>query len=182
MARNCLECGKKKGIFSHNYAGFDVRQAGSHPFVDWIEPLILPGSKDKEYLCVECANKRTVSCRHHGKLKSRIKHGLAPSCQICVKNADVFRTPLEWRNWGQLRWLPCPFCGNEHERATRSAVVSIDGGDVMSAMADLAARNQVLSEPRPIEQSCWLCKTKFESRLAPGGAGLHQWRPGPAYL
>ena len=88
MAKHCIECGKKKGFFAYNYAGFNVKRYGSHPIEDRVEPLVLPGGKNKDFLCVDCANKRKIVCKKHGQLQGRIENGAAPTCQKCATEEE----------------------------------------------------------------------------------------------
>jgi len=85
MVKKCTECGKKKGFFTRNYAGFDVGLTASHPIANRIEPLVLPGVKQKDFLCVDCANERKVVCSKHGEVQGRIEYGATPTCQKCAK-------------------------------------------------------------------------------------------------
>lgn len=191
MAKKCLECGKKKGFFAYNYAGFNVKGSAAHPFQYRIESLVLPGDKRKEFLCVECANKRKVTCKTHGAIHGRIEFGTVPTCQRCSqeqkakqKEAEFRRTAMQWRDWGDRHYpLPCPFCG---EKMDLDVFVTIGfgpggssgGGDIMAGM--FAAAEQM---KRPKVQKCPKCGKKFESRWEPGNrppdqAAFYQWRPG----
>ena len=71
MAKKCIECGKKKGIFAYNYVGFVVQRDRK------IEPHVLPGDRYRDFLCVECANKIKFVCKKHGEVKGRIRVGLS---------------------------------------------------------------------------------------------------------
>ena len=92
MARKCIECGMKKGLFSYNYAGFQAEGDGS------IKPLRLPGGKQKGFLCVDCANKRNVFCKKHGKVKGRFAYG-SVKCGVCAKVEKVILRAGRWRYW-----------------------------------------------------------------------------------
>lgn len=80
----CLECGKKKGFLSLNYAGHDVQAYSKHPFPERVKELILPGDATKDFLCEDCANKRNAECASHGPLKAeKFIGGLPPICTKC---------------------------------------------------------------------------------------------------
>ena len=177
MSKICLECGKKKGIFAYNYAGFDVRRVGSHPIVDRIEPLVLPGTKSKDFLCVDCANKRKVVCGKHGEIQGRIEHGAVPVCQKCTKDAEARQFAMEWKYWGEFaQVLPCPFCGEKTFRGTFDWLSN-----------QIRMNGTPLSSGEQMEQKCDHCGKTFESRLSSEDERLqrtfpfHWWRPGPAY-
>ncbi len=92
MVLQCMECGKNKGFMSVNYAGFSVKAQNYHPFPERIQDLILPGDKSKDYLCVDCANKRQIECSVHGVITTdKFGFGLAPTCSQCKeeKNATL---------------------------------------------------------------------------------------------
>lgn len=191
--RRCFECGKKRKIFAYNYAEFQVKRHGQ------IEPLVLPGVKQRDFLCVDCANKRQVVCKKHGEVEGRIEYGAAPACQECSKEsearraamekeAELRRTAMEWQYWGEPQMLPCPFCGKTMERERVQMVFGGGGGgDIMSALMGMAAAYDTSKGGKHIEQKCENCGTTFESRLAPDadalqhGRSFHQWRPGPAH-
>ena len=97
MAKKCLECGRKRSFFEYNYAGFDVKAAGSHRFPDRIESLVLPGDRKKDFLCAQCANKHKLVCKIHGEVGGRIESRRAPRCWKC-SDEEV-----------------CPFCGSRFE-------------------------------------------------------------------
>lgn len=85
MAKKCFECGKRKRFLSYNYAGFSGKglpEGGS-----------LPGDKKRDYLCVDCANKRETTCDKHGKVVGRIGGGFIPDCKEC-KELAVFASIL----------------------------------------------------------------------------------------
>lgn len=87
MKPRCLECGKRQVFFRKNYAGFDVRQAirnsNTFGFPDRYNHLILPGNPQKDFLCVTCANKRTVTCSVHGRISDKFSVGHPPLCLEC---------------------------------------------------------------------------------------------------
>lgn len=79
MARKCMECGRTKGLFVRNYAGFNAKASGSHSFPSRIETS-LAGNPDADFLCNNCANKRQVVCSVHGPIAGKIAYG-RPSVQ-----------------------------------------------------------------------------------------------------
>lgn len=89
-----------------------------------------------------------------------------------------------WEYWGDTQMLPCPFCGQQMERA-RVQMVLGGGGDVMSTLTSMAAGYDTSKGGKHIKQTCENCGKTFESRLAPDadaaqhGGSFHQWRPGP---
>lgn len=84
MANRCVECGKKRGIFTFNYAGFNMDE-NKFAFKERIEPLILPGNPIEDFLCAKCANKRKVICKVHGICEGTFFLGNHP---ICIKCAE----------------------------------------------------------------------------------------------
>jgi len=93
---NCLECGKKKGFWSINYAGHDVRAYSKHPFPERIKELVLPGDKTKDFLCEHCANKREAECTTHGQLKNeKFIGGLPPICTKCKDEHKSMKRELK---------------------------------------------------------------------------------------
>lgn len=91
MAKYCIECNKKKKLFSINYAGLNVREKLKELFPNEKEyfanlhtDLILPGDKTNDYLCAECASKRQITCEKHGALKSKYELGSPPMCNKCM--------------------------------------------------------------------------------------------------
>ncbi|MCX5886397.1 MAG: hypothetical protein NT096_10895 [Proteobacteria bacterium] len=98
MAKKCIECGKRKGLFAVNYAGFDVRIKGAHPYPERVTHLVLPGDKKSDFLCVNCANKRQVVCTSHGNIPGRINKGVAPKCEKCSKEKQSKQSQEEIRS------------------------------------------------------------------------------------
>jgi len=85
MDNLCIECGKKKGFMSVNYAGFNIKSNKYvYPFPERIKDLILPGDKSKDFLCADCASKRTIECSVHGMITDgKFAVGVAPACKQC---------------------------------------------------------------------------------------------------
>jgi len=89
---HCIECGK--AAYGSNYAGLDLK--ADQPFPDRIDELTLPGDPAKDVLCVDCANKRTVTCKAHGKIEKKFGWGKAPHCEYCeleTSEVCIFRGP-----------------------------------------------------------------------------------------
>jgi hypothetical protein len=91
MAKLCTHCGKKKGFIEKNYAGFDVRKKGDHPFPERIKELVLPGNRKTDFFCGACASKEfIVECEQHGPISGGFAMGLPPTCAQCKKErADI---------------------------------------------------------------------------------------------
>jgi len=87
MAKKCIECGKKKGIFDYDYAGLSSRH-GRHPFPERIGLFYLPRISKQgiktDFLCRDCASNHKVVCKKHGEIQGSFKFGSAPVCQKCV--------------------------------------------------------------------------------------------------
>ena len=84
MAKNCTNCGKKKGWLESNYAGFDIKSKQTHPYPDRIKDLTLPGNKKSDFLCGDCVNKNfKVECLEHGPVENEFVMGLPPICNKC---------------------------------------------------------------------------------------------------
>ncbi len=81
MGKRCIECGKNKRFFAYNYAGFQIGSvSGGH-----IKKIVLPGNKQEDFLCVDCANKRKLVCKKHGEVRGRIRFGHIPTCKECAR-------------------------------------------------------------------------------------------------
>jgi hypothetical protein len=79
-----MECGKASALNLFNYAGLDVQKDGNHAFPHRIKKLILPGNRDNQFFCADCANKRTVQCSVHGQIKnSKFEMSKIPNCIQC---------------------------------------------------------------------------------------------------
>ncbi|MBQ4830607.1 TerB family tellurite resistance protein [Alteromonas sp. MMG017] len=79
----CIECRKPKSATAFNYAGFDSSMSRLHVYQGRIQAPILPGIKDMDFLCVDCANKLTVRCIQHGDISAEFSMGVPPLCQFC---------------------------------------------------------------------------------------------------
>jgi hypothetical protein len=93
MKKLCIECGRKQGIFlRYNYAGMDVqkaiRKSNTFHFPERYNPLTLPGDAATDFLCGNCANKRSVICKVHGVIKDNFSMGYPPLCKACEDEAD----------------------------------------------------------------------------------------------
>ncbi|MBI4527026.1 MAG: HEAT repeat domain-containing protein [Deltaproteobacteria bacterium] len=87
MAKTCIECGKTKGWFQYNYAGYNTKE-----HLKGLDELILPGNSKTEFLCVNCANKREVACSMHGPIDGKFAHGSPPVCPTCSEELRVSGT------------------------------------------------------------------------------------------
>lgn len=95
MARpKCIECGKGKGLFGHNYAGLDVKNFPLHPYPDRIQQIIMPGNNENAFLCADCANKRKVVCNTHGVINDEFSWGIVPTCSKCKEEKSIEETRL----------------------------------------------------------------------------------------
>lgn len=97
MHRLCMQCGKRKGVFSRNYAGFNVRAKAHHPYPERMEPSVLPGDKKGTFLCADCAGRHDIDCSEHGRLLDRIKNGRAPLCRRCEKESTIEKVDASLR-------------------------------------------------------------------------------------
>jgi hypothetical protein len=81
----CVRCKKEKGWTAYNYAGYVLdRGTESFPFPTRINPTILPGEKDKDFLCSECAGMTPILCKVHGNINySDFGFGKQPRCKGC---------------------------------------------------------------------------------------------------
>jgi len=99
VAKNCMECGKKKSWTAHNYAGMNLRNATlEHAYPDRIKEIILPGNSVKDFLCADCANKRKVTCSVHGVVGEKLWAGGIPTCSQCKLEKDEkgLALPVQW--------------------------------------------------------------------------------------
>jgi len=81
-----MECGEASALNIFNYAGLDVQKDGNHAFPYRIKSLVLPGNSNNQFLCADCANKRTVECSFHRKISySDFEMGNIPTCAQCEK-------------------------------------------------------------------------------------------------
>ena len=88
MAKTCIECGKRKWFFAMNYAGLNVRDGAPHAFPSRISDITLPGLKDEDFLCAQCANKRRVVCDVHGTIEEDFCSGRPPTCWACSEEKE----------------------------------------------------------------------------------------------
>ena len=100
----CIECRKRAGLFSCNYAGKNVAEANEYP--DRISGPWLPGGgplkfSPEGFLCVTCANKRKYECAKHGNIDDKFDSGCAPQCRACKTESHI----LSRRN-NILSWQP----------------------------------------------------------------------------
>lgn len=79
----CIECQKPKSVTAFNYAGFDASKSGLHAYQGRIQAPILPGKRDTDFLCVDCANKLKVRCIKHGDIPGEFSMGVPPLCKQC---------------------------------------------------------------------------------------------------
>lgn len=93
MVSHCMECGKKKGFMSVNYAGFNIKDNKYiHAFPERIKDLILPGNKNQDFLCADCASKRQVECSVHGIVSNgKFALGIPPTCKQCTEEKQIQR-------------------------------------------------------------------------------------------
>jgi len=103
MSAVCMECGKKRGFFTrHNYAGLNIKKAvdesNKHAFPNKYEELVLPGDPKKDFLCSECASKRSVKCNIHGIVSGKFSKGTPPVCLSC-KDASANRRCIDCQNF-----------------------------------------------------------------------------------
>jgi len=85
---NCIDCGIKRKLFSFNYAGFDIRGGDFHLFPERIQAGAFPGSKEEDFLCADCANKREVTCSAHGRIDDYFALGVPPRCVKCKEEVS----------------------------------------------------------------------------------------------
>lgn len=86
MAKKCLKCSKEEGFFDVNYAGFDINaHVPSDAYPERMKGGVLPGSKDKDFLCSDCAStKFIIECTVHGVIEgSEFSGGISPACPKC---------------------------------------------------------------------------------------------------
>ena len=84
--KQCVQCEKPKGLVSVNYAGKTVYELGGsmvtgHENYDFT----LPGSKNDDYLCSDCASQVDLTCKSHGLFKSAMSAGVMKPCTECVE-------------------------------------------------------------------------------------------------
>lgn len=98
-SKNCIECGKSQTLFAVTYAGIDTK-AKQH-FPEHFNDLVLPGDSGRDFLCVDCANKRKPECVVHGKVAGTFGYGLVPKCESCllVVTGVPFEWPSDWEKW-----------------------------------------------------------------------------------
>ncbi len=102
MAKICMECGQKAGWLSVNYAGLNLKQGGAHIFPDRISEVILPGDKQKDFLCADCANKRRMTCSVHGEIKGNLFGGNVPKCPGCAQEQAEQERAAEARRQAEI--------------------------------------------------------------------------------
>ena len=179
MARKCMECGRKKGLFARNYAGFEFRNRAAHPFPDRIEPLVLPGDSAREFLCVRCANTRKAKCRSHGEIASPLRFGSAPVCLKCRQEWEFAARPMAWRDWGYRdQGLACPYCRAACDVESGISVFAVPPG--MDRLAAMKQAQEMVREPK--DRVCKACGKRFQTRWAEerdASRDFYEWRPGP---
>lgn len=154
MKKECIECGKAKTFLSLNYAGFDVLKEGKniYPFVDRIQNIVLPGNRQNDFLCVDCANKRKVKCLKHGEIEGDIfSFGMPPKCKKCDKEKSGMSS------------IKCIECGNPK----KMLAVNYAGFDVKLKGKDIypfpdRIQNLVLPGNRETDFLCASCANKRE--------------------
>ena len=82
-SNTCIFCSKKKKILSFNYAGFDIRNKNFQPFPSRIVQEKLPGDKNHDFLCADCANDIPITCCVHGLINGKFLLGTPPLCSSC---------------------------------------------------------------------------------------------------
>ncbi len=115
MKNICIECGRKRRLFSHNYAGLNVRDAIksslSFAISQRYKDLTLPGKPGEDFLCSTCANKRKAECVIHGVIKDKFSRGRPPICIHCQEERDK---EIKYRSNLLKKRLDLP--GNEDAR------------------------------------------------------------------
>ena len=98
----CIQCGQKKGLMKYNYAGFVVQENDIHPYPERIMEIVLPGNKDEDFLCADCANRIKVYCSVHGLIDDCFTMGIPPRCSECVSDKkaekDEKKLQSQWEN------------------------------------------------------------------------------------
>jgi uncharacterized tellurite resistance protein B-like protein len=79
----CMGCKAKKKLTAFNYAGFKVNADSFHAYPERINKGKLKGSQETHFICVDCVNKLTITCKAHGKIEGKFSMGVPPSCKLC---------------------------------------------------------------------------------------------------
>lgn len=130
--RHCIECGRRKTWFTRNYAGMAVEKALSPPQTH-IGRLTLPGDSNSDFLCAECASKRTVECSEHGPVPDgQFRHGRPPRCSACDR-VQTLKSEFEelLKRLNQSR-CPPPQTDDPAYAALRAAGLEFDLMDLRS--------------------------------------------------
>jgi len=84
--KQCLKCEKPKGLVSVNYAGKTVKELGGIMVIGHENyEFTLPGDKNEDYLCSDCASQTDLNCTKHGPFKSAITGGIMKPCGQCLQ-------------------------------------------------------------------------------------------------
>lgn len=84
----CMGCKAKKKLTAFNYAGFKVNGDSFHAYPDRINKGKLKGTQETHFICVDCVNKLTVTCKVHGIIGGKFSMGIPPSCKHCPEEKN----------------------------------------------------------------------------------------------
>lgn len=96
----CMGCKAKKKLTAFNYAGFIVNAGLFHAYPERINKGKLKGSQETHFICVDCVNKLTITCKVHGTLDGKFSMGVPPSCKLCCEEKiEVEREATRQKYW-----------------------------------------------------------------------------------